>query len=689
MNAIRFFPPRSGSLFALLCAGLLVSGCASPAHAENEPGHDIVDPPARVGSISALRGPVDTSTEAGGAWEPAQINQPVTSQTALWAPPGSQAEVRIGSSSVRLDGNTQAVFSQIDDHGVSIDVAQGTVRARVRNLPTGDRFSLSADGVRAEADGPGDYRVEYDPDRRAYTLRALAGRLRLVTPNNSFTLGTGQEALVERGGETLQLRAMGQRDDFDQWAEARDRDQDRLAAARYVSPETTGIEALDEHGRWDTVTEYGAVWYPRALPYGWAPYRYGRWAYVRPWGWTWVDDAPWGFAPFHYGRWALIGSAWGWVPGPIVTRPVWAPALVGYVGYVGGGGGVSIGIGGGRPVGWFPLGPREVYHPPYRYSPRYARQVNIINVTNVVNVAPSGDRAVTRPQPPVPAYRYAQRPEAVTIVREDQFRNARRIGRDRIELSAQQAAQLQPVVASVGGRPAAAGPAPGGLPTAALPPAPPQRDARADEPRRGFRDPRVERPRFEAERPRAVGPFVDAQPGTQPQPPAGVPMLPRGPDRHGGGAVQPTSPAVVESPRGQEPDRMMRRHDDERGDWRHNGRAAENRGEPQWRGDRPQPRQTPEPARVPTPAPQLALPQVTPAPQLIPRPVPVPQVMPSPQVMSRPVPVPGPQQGAMPPQPRTPERYERQQDRSEQRRPPGDGPGQGQGPAAGKRERER
>jgi len=35
----------------------------------------------------------------------------------------------------------------------------------------------------------------------------------------------------------------------------------------------------------------------------WAPYRYGRWEYIAPWGYTWVDEEPWGFAPFHYGRW--------------------------------------------------------------------------------------------------------------------------------------------------------------------------------------------------------------------------------------------------------------------------------------------------------------------------------------------------------------------------------------------------
>src|SRR4029453_15692065 len=65
---------------------------------------------------------------------------------------------------------------------------------------------------------------------------------------------------------------------------------------------------------------------------GWAPYRSGQWRWVRPWGWTWVDQAPWGYAPFHYGRWVTIGNRWCWWPGGYYARPIWAPALVGFVG---------------------------------------------------------------------------------------------------------------------------------------------------------------------------------------------------------------------------------------------------------------------------------------------------------------------------------------------------------------------
>ncbi|MBZ5601501.1 MAG: hypothetical protein LAO79_04265, partial [Acidobacteriia bacterium] len=104
-----------------------------------------------------------------------------------------------------------------------------------------------------------------------------------------------------------------------------------------------------------------------------------------PWGWTWIDDAPWGYAPFHYGRWVFVGGGWGWVPGPVVVgvRPVYAPALVAWVG--GPRFGVSVGIGGGiGAVGWFPLGPREVFVPSYRYSGAYIERVNVTN-TVIVN----------------------------------------------------------------------------------------------------------------------------------------------------------------------------------------------------------------------------------------------------------------------------------------------------------------
>ena len=108
--------------------------------------------------------------------------------------------------------------------------------------------------------------------------------------------------------------------------------EERSVSARYVAPDVIGYADLDAHGTWSNVPTYGSVWVPRDVGRDWAPYRYGHWAWVDPWGWTWVDDASWGFAPFHYGRWAFVQSRWCWVPGPRHERAIYAPALVAFVG---------------------------------------------------------------------------------------------------------------------------------------------------------------------------------------------------------------------------------------------------------------------------------------------------------------------------------------------------------------------
>jgi hypothetical protein len=106
---------------------------------------------------------------------------------------------------------------------------------------------------------------------------------------------------------------------------------------------------------------------------------------------------------------------WCWAPGRYVARPVYAPALVVWVG----GAGFSLSISSGPSVGWFPLGPREVYVPSYRVSPRYVRNVNYTHVTNITNI--NVTNIVNNPQTFVQKNNYAYRnsPQAVTVVSRD------------------------------------------------------------------------------------------------------------------------------------------------------------------------------------------------------------------------------------------------------------------------------
>jgi hypothetical protein len=218
----------------------------------------------------------------------------------------------------------------------------------------------------------------------------------------------------------------------------------------------TGYDDLDDYGRWSYVANYGNVWIPSGIPEGWAPYRNGHWDFIEPWGWTWVEDEPWGFAPFHYGRWAYAGNSWCWVPGPVVVRPVYAPALVAFVG------GNGFALGGGPAVGWFPLAPGEVYVPGYRVSRGYVQQVNVtntvVNVTRVTNIYNTtiNDRDGGRERI---TYVNQRVPNGVTAVPRDTFVNARPVAKAVVPVSPKQVEDapishtvaVQPVRASVMG----------------------------------------------------------------------------------------------------------------------------------------------------------------------------------------------------------------------------------------------
>lgn len=352
---------------ALLACGLLA---AAGARAED-------DPPGRIGRIAETRGQVWMLDPDGGDWTDAVINRPLTSGDRVATDQGGRLQLQIGSTVVRLDERTDLELRRVDDDRIELMLHSGAAILRVREPEIAPEVSLETADGRFMPRGPGMFRV--DRSERGSLAAAYVGELQFDSRDSALTLRPGQRAelWLDAGDRRTHYSWVGQaNDDFDRWARLDDERDWRRAEQRPVSPEMTGGEDLDRYGRWDNHPEYGTVWYPTVVQTGWAPYRYGHWVYMNRWGWTWVDDAPWGFAPFHYGRWVSWRGRWAWVPGQYVRRPVYAPAMVAWVG--GSNFSVSIRLGGrpGPVVGWVPLAPREPYQPSYRYSQRYWGHVN-------------------------------------------------------------------------------------------------------------------------------------------------------------------------------------------------------------------------------------------------------------------------------------------------------------------------
>jgi len=428
--------------------------------------------PSRVARLNFAQGSVSFQPGGEGDWVEAVPNRPLTTGDNLWTDRDSRAELHVGSTAIRLGSETSLTFLQLDDRTLQLRVAQGTTMVRMLHMDDDDLVEIDTPNIAFQVTRAGEFRVDVQPDGRTTILDVIHGRGEVIGGGSTYTVVAGQEASFT-GDDNLSydINSLPDSDGFDRWAFDLDRREDQSRSANYVSREMTGYEDLDDNGSWSYAGDYGPVWIPARVPSGWAPYRFGHWVWVAPWGWTWVDDQPWGFAPFHYGRWCIVRGGWAWVPGPVVVRPVYAPALVAFVG--GGGFNFSANFGGGPGIAWFPLAPGEVFVPAYHVSRTYVNQVNITNtVVNVTKVTNVYNYYTTNNTTVINRVTYANQtaPNAVTAVSRDTFVNARPVARNIVTVQAREIAQapvthmpaVEPVRTSVIGA---------GKPTSGAPPA--------------------------------------------------------------------------------------------------------------------------------------------------------------------------------------------------------------------------
>jgi FecR protein len=394
---------------------------------------DTDDPPTRVARLAYLEGSISFQPGGTDEWVAAPLNRPITTGDKIWSDQGSRVELQLDGSALRLSSNTSVSFLNLGDNVSQIQLSVGTLLVRVRRLDDNETYEIDTPNLAFSVLQPGVYRFTVDESgtTTAITVRSGQGevtgaRAAYSVYANEYDVFSGTDELIENAQPDG-----ARQDSFDAWSRGRDSRWDNSVSARYVSSDVVGYEDLDGQGAWESTPEYGNVWFPRGVEAGWAPYHDGHWSYIEPWGYTWVDDQQWGFAPFHYGRWISVRGAWGWVPSPpraygaVYVRPVYAPALVAWVGV-------------GAGVAWFALGPREVYVPSYPVSRRYVNNINVSNTTvnttvidNIYNTTIINNKAIN-----VTNVNYVNRsvPGAVAATTSQAFTTAQPIARNSVRL---------------------------------------------------------------------------------------------------------------------------------------------------------------------------------------------------------------------------------------------------------------
>ncbi|MDI6850971.1 MAG: FecR domain-containing protein [bacterium] len=294
--------------------------------------------------------------EEGSEW--LTINNIIGEGDELLTYDDSYLEIEFSDGSVlTLSSNTSVYFDRIEDDRSYFTLNKGTVRMYARNrvfgVFAGDRAVYVEEGSIV--------RVEVDDDY--FSARVYKG----VAEVDKRKVYAGFEVVVDRG-RFYSGRAR-KYDGFDRWAEERERNYYVIQTVEYIPvPCYIGVYHFHRYGKWVYIRPYGWVWIPR-VPRGWRPYYHGHWVYRPDLGWVWVSYEPWGWIPYRYGRWTYVfGYGWIWIPGETFA---------------------------GAWVEWY-YGPDWVGWAPIDY---YGRPIIVVNNITIVNV-------VRKEEFHKPVYRY-------------------------------------------------------------------------------------------------------------------------------------------------------------------------------------------------------------------------------------------------------------------------------------------
>jgi hypothetical protein len=319
--------------------------------------------------ISLMDGDVQIRTEDTEEWVPASINMPLRDGDRIWVPEGGRLELRLRDGTyLRLNERSALEVLTLDKDSFQFYLTEGHAYANFSGQ-RGSFLQMDTPVSSVRVYDRSIFKVDLSEDGLNH-ISVLKGSVDVESRSGKTTVKAGYTLTLQ--DETYaELSPLGPPDDWERWNMERDR---RLAERRppssYLPEDLYGYASdFETYGRWVYVRGYGYVWRPTVVvSVGWAPYRIGRWVWVGG-DYVWISYEPWGWVPYHYGRWAFVASfGWCWVP-PVRGAVFWGPGFVAWV---------------RTPtyVAWVPLGPREIYYGHGHYGPH---SVNITNV-NITNI---------------------------------------------------------------------------------------------------------------------------------------------------------------------------------------------------------------------------------------------------------------------------------------------------------------
>src|SRR2546425_7270821 len=291
--------------------------------------------------LSVVEGDTAIQHPGSDTWVPLERNFPVDEGDRLVLQPGSRLELEIGMrAAMRLDAGADLAIESVNPPEFKLFHGSAIIRTgsqQVRITTPGEPLLFRPHGY---------YRLNVDETNdELIVFQGSAG-----LPEGE-EIPSGRQVSISNGKVVSeQFRTATTADLFQLWSDRRDSFNAFNKSAEYL-PESVpaGAADMDRYGNWRYDASYGNVWYP-IVGSGWCPYQVGHWYWAPRLGWTWISWEPWGWLPYHYVRLRFGVNGWCWVPGGSGFFTTWSPGLVYF-------------LRNNSFVGWFPLGPGDVFRP--------------------------------------------------------------------------------------------------------------------------------------------------------------------------------------------------------------------------------------------------------------------------------------------------------------------------------------
>ncbi|HEY2389686.1 MAG TPA: FecR family protein [Candidatus Angelobacter sp.] len=322
-NSVRRWIPdsklirRSGLLLPILTLVFTMSTASRAQDASAAAGSQ-----ARIVRVSYVEGEV--VLDSGHGYESVTMNVPITEHNWLQTRSNGWAEIQFEDGSIiRLAPETVIAFDELDRASAGgtstvVDLDQGEAEFKILKHEGSD-FKIAVKNKTITLGHSGFFRVTSTNDD-PLEVAVLKGDLSVHDPESGDDIAVNKnETFVLNPADVAEyaLNKGTEADELDEWSRQRDDSLRAYSAANHYtqSPYQYGASDLNYYGQYTDDPEYGSVWQPNGVGTDWDPFSNGYYADsgIGP---TWVSSYPWGWMPYRYGRWVFINArGWFWQPG--------------------------------------------------------------------------------------------------------------------------------------------------------------------------------------------------------------------------------------------------------------------------------------------------------------------------------------------------------------------------------------